>query len=419
MTEVARSTHVPANWLPHSQTFARPYTNPLGEGWSTYTPVGQSVYSSKTGQLRPITVALDSNKVSLMLEKLIISCDVTALKNGAPIANPASLTTTYLGLDSVFASLSVKAGGETVENHESYSEFLAGEYATMGADMKKLLLNLSGYGSTNAFQQSTMSITHHPPIGFFHPTNGDFFHPWALPNQRCEVTFTVARPESIFLTADVCDEIQLSNIRVLVPYVTPNPEFVIGVTRAIADGKSIYYDYVRTGTELQACTGSTKNVFLYHMSNVRSLQGFRGTFVDEDALADVTKDNAKSFTDANLREWRLQVGQRYIPDGTQGFTHSPTDRQTMLITQLSKNGFDQIASMDLPFQGYITQNFELGYSFQDKAEGSRAALGFTGTDGLLRVHTTHANPAPTPRVKFIFRYFENVTLSIGPSVKVV
>ncbi|KNC99709.1 uncharacterized protein SPPG_05090 [Spizellomyces punctatus DAOM BR117] len=346
--------------------------------------------------------------------------DVSAYDNAGNLITPGTgVKNTYLGLESIIQSLTIKAGGETVVNIPNYPLYLVQTYRNLSTGSKKLLSQLSGYGNTNIFAtSSTISINHHPFVGFCHPSNDQFFPVWALPNQALEIIITLADPNTVFTSAGV-GEIRVSNIRCLVPYITPPPTTVVNATRAISDGKSIFYDYVRSTQTENACSGGNRNTFLLHMSGVRSLQGVEMSFIDDDVLNDTTKDKALMYSSQGLREWRMQIGPNLtIPSGIQGFTHSPSDNQTLLVTQLSNNNFDQLGDMDMSFADYDSKAFSFGWSFASKDEGSNAALSFTGSDGLLRVHTTHAT-APTQKVRMVTCYFENVTLSIGAVVTVV
>ncbi|TPX56703.1 hypothetical protein SpCBS45565_g08369 [Spizellomyces sp. 'palustris'] len=385
MSEVA----VPRNWLFSTNTFARGYSDPRGEGVSIYSPIGQSTYTTKSRNLMPIKIMCDSNSVSFILQKLILSMDVSAYDGAGNLITPgAGVKNTYLGLESIIQSLAIKAGGETVVNIPNYPLYLTQTYRNLSAGSKKLLNQLSGYGNTNIFgTASTISINHHPFVGFFHLTNDQFFPVWALPNQALEIIITLADPNTVFTSAGV-GEIRVSNIRCLVPYITPPPMTVVNATRAISDGKSIFYDYVRSTQTENACSGGNRNTFLLHMSG-------------------------------GLREWRLQLGSHLtIPSGTQGFTHSPSDNQTLLVSQLSNNNFDQLGDMDMSFADYDSKDFLFGWSFASKDEGSANALSFTGTDGIMRIHMQHAM-APTQKVCLVTCYHENVTLSIGAVVSVV
>ncbi|KNC95840.1 uncharacterized protein SPPG_08707 [Spizellomyces punctatus DAOM BR117] len=346
--------------------------------------------------------------------------DVSAYDNAGNLITPGTgVKNTYLGLESIIQSLTIKAGGETVVNIPNYPLYLVQTYRNLSAGSKKLLSQLSGYGNTNIFAtSSTISINHHPFVGFFHPTNDQFFPVWALPNQALEIIITLADPSTVFTSAGI-GEIRVSSIRCLLPFITPPPTTVVNATRAISDGKSIFYDYVRSTQTENACSGGNRNTFLLHMSGVRSLQGIEMSFVDDDVLNDQTKDKALMYSSQGLREWRIQLGANLtIPSGTQGFTHSPSDNQTLLVTQLSNNTFDQLGEIDLSFADYDSKAFSFGWSFASKDEGSANALSFTGTDGILRVHTTHAT-APTQKVRMVSTYHENVTLSIGAVVTVV
>ncbi|KND03134.1 uncharacterized protein SPPG_02195 [Spizellomyces punctatus DAOM BR117] len=411
---------VPRNWIFSTNSFAKSYSDPRGEGVSIYSPIGQSTYTTKSRNLTPIKITCNSNSVSFILQKLILSMDVSAYDNAGNLITPGTgVKNTYLGLESIIQSLTIKAGGETVVNIPNYPLYLVQTYRNLSAGSKKLLSQLSGYGNTNIFAtSSTISINHHPFVGFFHLTNDQFFPVWALPNQALEIIITLADPSTVFTSAGV-GEIRVSNIRTLISYVTPPPSSVINSTRAISDGKPIFYDYVRSTQTENACSGGNRNTFLLHMSGVRSLQGIEMSFVDDDVLNDQTKDKALMYSSQGLREWRIQLGANLtIPSGTQGFSHSPSDNQTLLVTQLSNNNFDQLGEMDMSFADYDSKAFSFGWSFASKDEGSQAALSFTGTDGLLRVHMQHA-VAPTQKVRMVTCYHENVTLSIGVVVTVV
>nr|DAC81682.1 TPA_asm: hexon [Powellomyces chytrid fungus MELD virus 5] len=407
---------VPSNWLFSTNSFARHYSDPKGEGVSIYSPVGQNVYSTKTRNLTPIKITCDSNSVSFILQKLIIAMDVTALNNGTPVTGAKN---TYLGLESIIQSLTVKAAGETVVKIDNYPLYCAQEYKNMNVGNKKLLQQMTGYGNVDVFQtNSTVSTNFHPVIGFFHPENSGFFPVWALPNQSLELVIVLSDPSTVF-TDGLVNELQVSNVRVILPYITPPPQVVINATRAIADGKSIFYDYTRSTQTENASSGGLRNTYQLHMSGVRSLAGFTASFIDDDVLADPSKDKALAFGSQNLREWRMSLGPNLtIPSGVQGFTHSPTDKTTLLVTQLSMNDFTQLGDLDISFADYDAKQFSFGYGFQSKDESSHAALSFEGTDSIMRIHTIHSAPVNT-KVRLVTTYFENVTLSIGPTVSVI
>ncbi|KAI9103361.1 hypothetical protein DFS34DRAFT_590894 [Phlyctochytrium arcticum] len=194
---------------------------------------------------------------------------------------------------------------------------------------------------------------------------------------------------------------------------------VVDVTRAISSGRQIFYNYTRTTQTENACSGGLRNTFIRHMSGVRSLVGFDACFVDDDVLSDPTKDKALMYNSQNLREWKIQLGSLHIPQGVQGFSHGPTDNQTLLVSQLSNNNFDALGDMDISFKDYDQKQFSLGWSFMDKSEGSSAALNFSGTDSLMKIHTLHASPAPSQKVRLLVSYGENVSLAIGGLVSVV
>ncbi|KAI9094087.1 hypothetical protein DFS34DRAFT_695393 [Phlyctochytrium arcticum] len=315
--------------------------------------------------------------------------------------------------------MTIKAGGEVVQRIDNYPAYLATVYKNMPVGQKKLLNQLSGYGNTNIFKDSpTVTMNTHPFIGFFHPNNDQFFHPWALPNQAIEVSITLIDPTGFFTSNQVA-ELRVSNVRCIVPYITPPPKLVVDVTRAIASGKSIYYDYTRTTQTENACSGGLRNTFILHMSGVRSLVGFEAVFVDDDILSDQSKDKALEYNSQNLREWKIQLGALHIPSGVQGFTHSPSDNQTLLVSQLSNNNFDALGDMDISFKDYDQKQFSIGWSFMSKDESSSAALNFSGTDSLLKLHTVHASPPPSQKVRLLVSYAENVSLSIGGLVSVV
>lgn len=417
MAEVA---HIPRNWLYSTNTFAKGYSDPRGEGVSIFSPVGQSTYSTKSRNLTPIKITCDSNSVSFILQKLVLSMDVSIHAANGDLMTPGpGIRNTVLGLESIIQSLTVKAGGETCVNIPNYPLYCTQIYKNLPGSTKSLLNQLSGYGQTNAFEvNASVSMNHHPLIGFFHPSNDQFFPVWATANQQLEITIVLADPNSVF-TAGGVSEIRVSNIRCLVPYITPPPSSVIDATRAIGDGKSIFYDYTRATQTSNACSGGQRNTFMLHMSGVRSLQGFESSFIDDDVLNDPTKDNNYTLSSQGLREWRIQLGPNLtIPSGVSGFTHSPTDRQTLLVSQLSSNNFDQIGSMDIQFNDYDSKIFSFSYGFQSKEESSQSALSFTGTDGIFKLHCIHST-APSTRVNLVTTYYENVTLSIGQTVTVV
>ncbi|TPX53319.1 hypothetical protein PhCBS80983_g06315 [Powellomyces hirtus] len=323
-------------------------------------------------------------------------------------------------MESIIQSLTIKAGGETVTRIDNYAAYLTQTYRNLSKGTKQLLGNLSGYGRNDVFSGTvTASVSMHPTIGFFHPTNDQFFPVWALANQVMTIEIVLADPTSVFTSGNV-DKIQVSNIRTLVPFVTPPPSVVVNATRAISDGKSIFYDYTRATQTENACSAGLRNTFNLHMSGVRSLVGIECSFIDDDVLQDPTKDKSEVFSSQNLREWRLQLGPNAtIPNGVQGFTHSPYDCQTLLVSHLSNNDFEQLADLDINFADYDSKHFSFSYGFQDKSEGNGAALSFSGTDSILRIHTQHASPGPSQRVRLLTTYHENVTLSIGDVVQVI
>ncbi|KAI9097105.1 hypothetical protein DFS34DRAFT_594306 [Phlyctochytrium arcticum] len=353
---------VPSNWIFSTNTFSRSWSDPRGEGVSVFSPT-QDTYSTKHRQVTPIRITCDSNAVSFILQKLVMSMDVTALKNG---------------LESIIQSLTIKAGGETVTKIDNYPAYLVQTYRSMSKGHKYLLGNMTGYGSTNVFSTTpTASFSMHPYVGFLHPNKDLFFPVWALPNQSLTFEIVLADPNMVFTSAGVVDELQVTNIRVQTPFVTPPPRIVINATRAVANGKSLFYDYVRTNQVEQNCSCGSKNTFVLHMSGVRSLASLEMSFIDEDQYSDQTKDKSEVWSSQNLREWRIQLGTNAtIPSGVQGFTHSPYDKQTLLVSHLSNNDFSQLADMDISFADYDDKQFSFAYGFQDKSEGSSAALSF-------------------------------------------
>ncbi|TPX52851.1 hypothetical protein PhCBS80983_g06440 [Powellomyces hirtus] len=342
---------VPRNWIFASNTFSRAYTDPRGEGWSVYSPIGQSEYSTKSRNLTPIKISCDSNS------------------DGAPTSG-AGLVNTKLGMESIIQSLTIKAANEVLTKIDNYPAYLALTYRNLNKGHKQLLQNMSGYGTSNVFSAThTASVSFHPMVGCFHPSNDQFFPVWALPNQALTIEIVLADPSTVFTSGNV-NELKVSNIRCLIPYVTPPPSVVYNVTRAIADGKSIFYDYVRSTQTENACSGGQRNTFNLHMSGVRSLVGIECCFVDDDVLSDPTKDKSEMFSLQNLRSWRLLLGPNaVIPAGAQGFSHGPFDRTTLLVSQLSNNDFDQMADMDISFADYDQKYFSLSYGFQSKDEG--------------------------------------------------
>ncbi|KAI8903431.1 hypothetical protein DFJ77DRAFT_444268 [Powellomyces hirtus] len=343
-----------------------------------------------------------------LAKKLILSMDITAVNDGAPVSG-AGIVNTKLGMEAIIQSLTIKAGGETMTRIDNWPAYLAQTYRNLNKGHKQLLQNLNGYGTSNVFSGThTASVSMHPMVGCFHPTNDQFFPVWALPNQALTIEIVLADPSTVFTSGNV-NEIKVSNIRCLVPYITPPPSVIVNVTRGLGAGKSIFYDYVRSTQTENPCSGGQRNTFNLHMSGVRSLVGIECSFVDDDVLSDPTKDKSEMFSSQNLRQWRLQLGANAtIPSGTTGFTHSPYDRQTLLM-----------ADLDISFSDYDQKQFSFSYGFQSKDEGSNAALSFTGTDAILKVHTEHAAPPPSQRVRMLTTYHENVTLSIGGMVAVL
>ncbi|DAC81694.1 hypothetical protein PhCBS80983_g06216 [Powellomyces hirtus] len=416
MSQVAT---VPRNWLFASSSFSRSWSDPRGEGWAVYSPIGQSEYSTKSRNLTPIKISCDSNSVSFILQKLLISMDVTAVNDGAPTSG-AGIVNTKLGLESLIQSITVKAGGEVLTKIDQYPAYLAQTYRNLNKGHKQLLQNMHGYGMTDVFAAShTVSVNMHPMLGCFHPTNDQFFPVWALPNQALTIEIVLADPSNVFTSGNV-NELRVSNIRCLVPYITPPPTIVYNVTRSIADGKSIFYDYCRSMQTMNSASGGSQNVFVLHMSGIRSLIGLECCFVDDNVLSDHTKDKSETFSSQNLREWRIQLSPNaVIPSGPQGFTHGPFNKETLLVSHLSSNDFDQMADMDISFADYDQKQFSFSYGFQSKDEGSTAALSFTGTDSILKIITKHASPPPPQTVRLLTTYHENVTLSIGGMVTVL
>ncbi|KAI8904910.1 hypothetical protein DFJ77DRAFT_443825 [Powellomyces hirtus] len=345
--------------------------------------------------------------------------DVTAVNDGAPTSG-AGIINTKLGLESLIQSITVKAGGETMTKIDNYPAYLSQTYRNLNKGHKQLLMNMNGYGTSNIFAGThTATVSMHPMLGCFHPTNNQFFPVWALPNQALTIEIVLADPSNVFTSGNV-NELRVSNIRCFVPYITPPPSVVFNVTRGLASGKSIFYDYSRATMVEASASGGSQNVFNLHMSGVRSLIGIECCFVDDDVLSDPTKDKSEMFSSQNLREWRIQLGPNaLIPAGSQGFTHNSFDRTTLLISHLSNNDFDQMADMDINFQDYDQKHFSFSYGFQSKDEGSNAALSFTGTDSILKIITKHASPAPSQKVRLLTTYHENVTLSIGGMVTVL
>ncbi|KAI9101984.1 hypothetical protein DFS34DRAFT_647772 [Phlyctochytrium arcticum] len=243
-------------------------------------------------------------------------------------------------------------------------------------------------------------------------------HVWALDAQSLTIELTLNDPSAVF-TAGTVDEIRFDNIVCQTPYTTPHPEFVPKVVSSINSGNSIFYDYIRTTQLENACSGGTKNTFNLHMSGVRSLTSFRSCFVDDDVISDRTKDKALSFSSQGLTDWRIGLGPSLFIPASYPFTHGATDPTTLLVTELSNNAsFEALGDMDISFDDFDQRQFAFGWSFQSRDEGSTASLSFTGTDSVMKIETTH-NPAPSQKVCWLTQYNENVTLAIGPVVKVI
>ncbi|KAI8996037.1 hypothetical protein BC832DRAFT_542729 [Gaertneriomyces semiglobifer] len=368
-----------------SEIPARQFGDPLGKGIHTFSPTDQAEYSSKDRSSTPIRIVCDSCTTSFDLTKMVLSMDVSAYNNGTAITPGADIKNTYLGLEAIIQSLTITAAGQVVEKIHNYPAFLSSIYKNMSAGHKKLLRQLSGYSNDNIFDtRATVSMNMHPWVGFCNPKNKNFFHVFALPDQTLEFTIALAHPASVFPNGNV-DEIRVSNIRLLMPYHTPSPQFV-NATRAIS------YEYTRTTQALVPASGTEKNIFNLNMSGVRSLQGFDAMFVD--ANADTTKDAALNYSSWDLREWRLVLGMTAIPSGKAGFKHSTTDNQTLLASLLSQTDFDSLGDMDISFADYDKKQFSFGWSFQDRTESSSAGLSFEGTNSSLKIATIHDTVLP-------------------------
>ncbi|DAC81658.1 hypothetical protein PhCBS80983_g06163 [Powellomyces hirtus] len=416
MTEV----RIPQNWLFNSNTFARGFSDPRAEGVATYSVIGADTYSSKAGSKTPIKITCDSNSVSFVLQKLLLQMDISLCNaDGSPAAPGAALKNTFLGLDAFIKTLTIKAGGQTVEQIDDWPSYCATTYKNLPLGQKKLLSQMTGYGNTSVFAtSSSVTSNWHPLISFFHSSLGQYLSPWSLPNQAMEIIFTLNDPSQIF-TASTVAEYRISNNTCFIPYITPPPEIVIQATRAIANGQSLYYDYMRTRQTDAPCSGARRNMFLFYMSGVRSLANTEFFFIDDNVTADPSKDKALSFSSQNLNQFWYQLGPGLtIPNGTQGFKHSATNSQALLLSALSNNNFEQLGDIDIDFSLFDSQQFSIPYSFQSTDEANNAALSFQGSDGLFRIITEHSS-APSPVVKMVLQYRENVTLSIGQTVAVI
>lgn len=409
---------VPSNWLWSSSTFASPYSNPRTEGWVQFPATGQDTFTSKSRSLTPIKITLNSDHASFWLQKMFILIEVTLYDaTGAVMAKGP--VNSALGAEAFFESIRVTAGGELVENIPDLMAYSAQTYKNISARDKLLLGNMTGFNKTDLFANSgTRGFAWHPYLGFMHPTNNGPLHVWSLPNQSLEISLNLANISNVFQAAGVA-EYRITNIRAFVPFTCPSPEYVAQTMQHINSGESLFYDYRRSTFTSNNCSGGTRSSHILHMSGVRSLSSFSWWYADDDVIADQTKDKALSFSSQGLKEWRIQLGPSlYIPQG-RAFQHSANSPETLLISQLSNNSFEQLGDMDISFANYDATLFSIDYSFQSSDEGAvGCALGFQGTDGIVRLETV-SNPAPSTKVRLITCYRENVTLAIGQSVQVI
>lgn len=410
------SAAVPSSWLYSSSTFAQSFSNPRTESVVQFTPV-QDTFTSKSRNLTPIRITCSSPSASFWLQKMFILMDVTLYDaTGAVLASgPAN---SVLGGDAFIESLRITAGGEEVQSIPDYMSYCSQMYKNLPVGHKKLLQNVSGYGVNNIFANSgTAQFGLHPYVGFHHPLNDGPFHAWALPNQQIEYQITLANPANIF-TGGTVAEYRVSNVRLFVPITTPPPEYVQTAQTHIQRGDSLFYDYKRASFSSNNCSGGNRSSFLLHLSGVRSLASFSWWFLDDVVLADPTKDKALNFSSEGLKTWQIQLGPNlYVPSG-QPFHHGPGTVETLLISQLSNNDFGQLSDLDVDFANYDSKEFSIDYNFESSREAVGAALGFQGTDGIVRLNT-YSDPAPSTRVRLQTQYIENVTLAIGQTVQVI
>ncbi|KAJ3143978.1 hypothetical protein HDU89_001143 [Geranomyces variabilis] len=232
-----------------------------------------------------------------------------------------------------------------------------------------------------------------------------------------ELELRLQDPRNVFTAGNVA-EYRISNIKCFVPYTTPPPQFITTMTNALAHGEAVHYDYRRLSQTSNACSGGQRNTFIIHQSGVRSLANYQWYYLDDAVLADQSKDKSLNFSDQNLKSWRLELSpNNFIPNG-EPFHHDTNDPETLLISNLTNNSFEQLGELSIKFSDYAKKMFSWSWSFQSNSEADIASLSFAGTDGIFRVHT-YNDPPPPQSVRLVTCYRENVTIQFTDQVNVI
>ncbi|KAJ3163184.1 hypothetical protein HDU86_002353 [Geranomyces michiganensis] len=408
---------IPRNWLTSTRTFAEPFSDARGEGIAVFTSSGQEVYTSKSRSLTPIRVLINSPSVSFWLQKCFLTYVVTLDDStGNPLSSgPANCA---LGGESVWESVRATVGGTEVERIPDHLSYAALAYKDFNNNEKQFLQNCSGYGQTDVFANTgSVKFAWRPYLGCFNPSNGGPMHIWLAQNQAMELELRLADPRNVFTAGNVA-EYRISNIKCFVPYTTPPPQFITTMTNALAHGEAVHYDYRRPTFTTNACSGGQRNTFIIHQSGVRSLANYQWYYLDDAVLADQSKDKSLNFSDQNLKSWRLELSpNNFIPNG-EPFHHDTNDPETLLISNLTNNSFEQLGELSINFADYAKKMFSWSWSFQSNSEADIASLSFAGTDGIFRIHTFN-DPPPPQSVRLVTVYRENVTIQFTDQVNVI
>ncbi|KAJ3176655.1 hypothetical protein HDU85_006860 [Gaertneriomyces sp. JEL0708] len=401
---------IPANWQYHSRQFES-NSDALSENIMVFRPIKDRHDSRAAGS--PIKVVIDSPSSFLRPQRTYLSCRITHYNaDGSP---NTGVTASDIGLMSHFKTATLRVSGKIVEEYSEYVEHIAQQYTYETSARRKYLRLFEGTGNADAIKNSNGSavVRHHLRFGFLNNINGNPIPLCLLPNQAMEVQLTLNTPQQAVTNAPSGGYFVVDDVRVVAQLTTPSAEFLWSAWAGIRNGKYLELDYVAGVQTVNPCSGASQNNFIIPLSNSRVV-GLMHRFRDDSKYSTTTGDKSLIYDRANLISWRYQLGQWRLP-----LTEEFKVEDSLINAALWMSDSENYETEDVDFENFDSKRFTIRHNFQSADEGMSSALNLTGSDGNLRLITTHSNPPPSTSVSLLTTVFVHRTLLIGNTVDVL
>lgn len=408
---MSTNPYIPQNWIYSSKQFSMS-SDALSENIAIYRPV-RDTHSSQS-PANAIKVVVDSNSSFLRPQRSYLAGTIRCFNGDGTPLTTAEIS--RIGAMGCFRSVSVALGGKQVDNIEDYPSLISDMNQFVSAQDRKYLRYNEGAGNPDAFKNPNgeFKFKHHLKFGILANSNGNPLPISLLPNQSMELVMTLNTPQNAFTNWPNGAYFTVSNVRMVCQMVTPSAAYLSAAWKGITSGKSLELDYVSINQISNNCSGASQNNFILPLSNARII-GLTHRFRDDNLYATNTGDKADIYGTANLKSFRYQIGAGYRLPLTEDFQVEDVP----MISNLSLNDNASYQSEDVDLENFFDKQFVIRYSWQSSDEEETSALNTIGSDGNIRLITTHNLPAPSTSVSLVTTVYSHRTLLVGATVDTV